>query len=82
MFQRLSSLFFGEVEEVAAELKGENPCVTEADEEGWMMVNLPGESPLPPPKPFQFSQHPPTTTRLEGSFESEGQSHRTFKKSY
>ncbi|CAL8325583.1 unnamed protein product [Merluccius merluccius] len=41
MFQRLSSLFFGEVEEVAAELKGENPCVTEADEEGWMMVNLP-----------------------------------------
>ncbi|KAK0130772.1 Tumor protein p53-inducible nuclear protein 2 [Merluccius polli] len=44
MFQRLSSLFFGEVEEVAAELKGENPCVTEADEEGWMMVNLPVEA--------------------------------------
>lgn len=41
MFQRLSSLFFGEVEEVAAELKGPNPCVTEADEEGWMLVNLP-----------------------------------------
>lgn len=35
---------FGEVEEVAAELKGPNPCVTEADEEGWMLVNLPGES--------------------------------------
>lgn len=45
MFQRLSSLFFGEVQEVAAELKGPNPCVTEADEEGWMLVNLPGESP-------------------------------------
>ncbi|XP_071398612.1 tumor protein p53-inducible nuclear protein 2 isoform X1 [Centroberyx affinis] len=44
MFQRLSSLFFGEVEEVAAELKGPNPCVTEADEEGWMLVNLPGEA--------------------------------------
>ncbi|XP_059905361.1 tumor protein p53-inducible nuclear protein 1 isoform X1 [Gadus macrocephalus] len=44
MFQRLSSLFFGEVEEVAAELKGENPCVTEADEEGWMLVNLPVEA--------------------------------------
>lgn len=43
MFQRLSSLLFGEVEEVAAELKGPNPCVTEADEEGWMIVNLPGE---------------------------------------
>ena len=43
MFQRLSSLLFGEVEEVAAELKGPNPCVTEADEEGWMLVNLPGE---------------------------------------
>ncbi|XP_068996381.1 tumor protein p53-inducible nuclear protein 2 isoform X2 [Embiotoca jacksoni] len=44
MFQRLSNLLFGEVEEVAAELKGPNPCVTEADEEGWMLVNLPEES--------------------------------------
>ncbi|XP_063319836.1 uncharacterized protein LOC134618395 isoform X1 [Pelmatolapia mariae] len=44
MFQRLSNLLFGEVEEVAAELKGPNPCVTEADEEGWMIVNLPEES--------------------------------------
>ncbi|KAF7659920.1 hypothetical protein LDENG_00291160 [Lucifuga dentata] len=44
MFQRLTSLLFGEVEEVAAELKGPNPCVTEADEEGWMLVNLPGET--------------------------------------
>ncbi|XP_058498933.1 tumor protein p53-inducible nuclear protein 2 isoform X2 [Solea solea] len=44
MFQRLSNLLFGEVEEVAAELKGPNPCVTEADEEGWMLVNLPGGS--------------------------------------
>lgn len=44
MFQRLSNLLFGEVEEVAVELKGPNPCVTEADEEGWMLVNLPGES--------------------------------------
>lgn len=41
MFQRLSNLLFGEVEEVEAELKGPNPCVTEADEEGWMLVNLP-----------------------------------------
>ncbi|XP_068607694.1 tumor protein p53-inducible nuclear protein 2 [Brachionichthys hirsutus] len=44
MFQRLSNLLFGEVEEVAAELKGPNPCVTEADEEGWMLVNLPENS--------------------------------------
>ncbi|KAM6976487.1 uncharacterized protein tp53inp2b isoform 1-T1 [Aplochiton taeniatus] len=44
MFQRLSSMLFGEVEEVAAELKGPNPCVTEADEEGWMLVNLPEEA--------------------------------------
>ncbi|KAM8829517.1 uncharacterized protein tp53inp2b isoform 1-T5 [Synchiropus picturatus] len=43
MFQRLSNLLFGEVEEVAAELNGPKPCVTEADEEGWMLVNLPGE---------------------------------------
>ncbi|XP_020785408.1 tumor protein p53-inducible nuclear protein 2 isoform X3 [Boleophthalmus pectinirostris] len=41
MFQRLSNLLFGEVEEVAAEINGPNPCVTEADEEGWMIVNLP-----------------------------------------
>ncbi|XP_029993764.1 tumor protein p53-inducible nuclear protein 2 isoform X3 [Sphaeramia orbicularis] len=44
MFQRLSNLLFGEVEEVAAELKGPNPCVTEADEEGWMIVNLPADA--------------------------------------
>ncbi|XP_029291495.1 tumor protein p53-inducible nuclear protein 2 isoform X2 [Cottoperca gobio] len=44
MFQRLSNMLFGEVEEVAAELKGPNPCVTEADEEGWMLVNLPEQS--------------------------------------
>ncbi|XP_061591978.1 uncharacterized protein LOC133457106 isoform X1 [Cololabis saira] len=44
MFQRISNLLFGEVEEVAAELKGPNPCVTEADEEGWMLVNLPEEA--------------------------------------
>ncbi|XP_056130561.1 tumor protein p53-inducible nuclear protein 2 isoform X2 [Lampris incognitus] len=44
MFQRLSSLFFGEVQEAAAELKGPNPCVTDADEEGWMLVNLPAEA--------------------------------------
>lgn len=44
MFQRLSNLLFGEVEEVAAELKGPGPCVTDADEEGWMLVSLTGES--------------------------------------
>lgn len=44
MFQRLTNLFFGEVEEVAAELNGPKPCMTEADEEGWMIVNLPGKS--------------------------------------
>ncbi|KAG9269892.1 tumor protein p53-inducible nuclear protein 2-like [Astyanax mexicanus] len=42
MFQRLSNLLFGEVEEVSAELNGPKPCVTEADEEGWLLVNLPG----------------------------------------
>jgi len=44
MFQRLSSLLFGEVEEVAAELKGPGARVTEADEDGWLLVHLPGES--------------------------------------
>lgn len=29
---------------MAAELKGDKPCMTEADEEGWMIVNLPGKS--------------------------------------
>ncbi|XP_035236559.1 tumor protein p53-inducible nuclear protein 2 isoform X1 [Anguilla anguilla] len=43
MFQRLSSLFFGEVEDASTDLKGPKPCVTEADEEGWLLVNLPGE---------------------------------------
>ncbi|XP_063064425.1 uncharacterized protein LOC134456797 isoform X2 [Engraulis encrasicolus] len=43
MFQRLSSLLFGEVEDVSAELRGPNPCVSDADEEGWLLVSLPGE---------------------------------------
>ncbi|XP_051517509.1 tumor protein p53-inducible nuclear protein 2-like isoform X2 [Myxocyprinus asiaticus] len=43
MFQRISSLFFGSMEEGTPELKGPKPCVTEADEEGWLLVNLPGE---------------------------------------
>ncbi|XP_021325548.2 tumor protein p53-inducible nuclear protein 2 isoform X1 [Danio rerio] len=43
MFQALSSLFFGSVDDVTPELKGPKPCVTEADEEGWLLVNLPGE---------------------------------------
>ncbi|XP_017553701.1 tumor protein p53-inducible nuclear protein 2 isoform X1 [Pygocentrus nattereri] len=42
MFQRLSNLLFGEVEDVSAELNGPKPCVTEADDEGWLLVNLPG----------------------------------------
>lgn len=46
MFQRLSSLLFGEVEDVSAELKGPNPCVSDADEEGWLLVSLPGECQL------------------------------------
>ncbi|XP_051962384.1 tumor protein p53-inducible nuclear protein 2 isoform X2 [Xyrauchen texanus] len=41
MFQRISSLFFGSMEDVTPELKGPKPCVTEADEEGWLLVNLP-----------------------------------------
>ncbi|TRY93995.1 hypothetical protein DNTS_032817 [Danionella cerebrum] len=43
MLQRISSLFFGSAEEVevSSELKGPKPCVTEADEEGWLLVNLP-----------------------------------------
>ncbi|XP_056896016.1 tumor protein p53-inducible nuclear protein 2 isoform X2 [Takifugu flavidus] len=45
MFQRLTNLLFGEVEEVAAEIKGAKPCMTEADEEGWMIVNLPEGAP-------------------------------------
>ncbi|XP_055044123.1 tumor protein p53-inducible nuclear protein 2 isoform X2 [Misgurnus anguillicaudatus] len=41
MFQRLSDLFFGSVEQVTPELSGPKPSVTEADEEGWLLVNLP-----------------------------------------
>ncbi|XP_016317538.1 tumor protein p53-inducible nuclear protein 2-like isoform X2 [Sinocyclocheilus anshuiensis] len=39
MFQRFTSLFFGS-EEVTPDLKGPKPCVSEADEEGWLLVNL------------------------------------------
>ncbi|XP_042607136.1 tumor protein p53-inducible nuclear protein 2-like isoform X3 [Cyprinus carpio] len=40
MFQRLTSLFFGSEEEVTPDLKGPKPCVSEADEEGWLLVSL------------------------------------------
>ncbi|XP_023654619.1 tumor protein p53-inducible nuclear protein 2 isoform X3 [Paramormyrops kingsleyae] len=40
MFQRLSALFFGEVEDVSSDISGPKPCVTDADEEGWLLVNL------------------------------------------
>uniref|UniRef100_A0A8C1TJK6 Tumor protein p53-inducible nuclear protein 2-like n=1 Tax=Cyprinus carpio TaxID=7962 RepID=A0A8C1TJK6_CYPCA len=43
MFQRLTSLFFGSEEEVTPDLKGPKPCVSEADEEGWLLVSLHGE---------------------------------------
>ncbi|XP_073679269.1 tumor protein p53-inducible nuclear protein 2 isoform X2 [Garra rufa] len=46
MFQRISSLFFGSMDEVTPELKGPKPCVSEADEEGWLLVNLHGEDGL------------------------------------
>lgn len=67
MFQRLSNLLFGEVEEVVAELKGPNPCLTEADEEGWMIVNLPGECTLQPHQGAQVDQR-----RVGGSLGSLG----------
>ncbi|KAG7477932.1 hypothetical protein MATL_G00074800 [Megalops atlanticus] len=41
MFQRLSSLFFGEVEEASKELKTPKPSVLEADEEGWLLISMP-----------------------------------------
>ncbi|XP_030623279.1 tumor protein p53-inducible nuclear protein 2 isoform X2 [Chanos chanos] len=57
MFQRLSSFFFGEEEEASAELKGPKPCVTEADEEGWLLVNLPGEDGVEVPSIAQSLPH-------------------------
>ncbi|KAK3519319.1 hypothetical protein QTP70_024523 [Hemibagrus guttatus] len=44
MFQRLSNLLFGAVEDVSAELNGPKPCVTEVDDEGWLLVSVPGDS--------------------------------------
>ncbi|KAK1156168.1 tumor protein p53-inducible nuclear protein 2-like isoform X1 [Acipenser oxyrinchus oxyrinchus] len=41
MFQRLTSLFFGEGEEVTNGCEGPKPSVADADEEGWLLVNLP-----------------------------------------
>ncbi|KAJ8259170.1 hypothetical protein COCON_G00181820 [Conger conger] len=41
MFQRISSLFFGEVEDSSKDLKEPKPCILEADEEGWLLVSIP-----------------------------------------
>ncbi|XP_048838645.1 tumor protein p53-inducible nuclear protein 2 isoform X2 [Brienomyrus brachyistius] len=43
MLQRLSTLLFGEVEDASTDISGPKPCVMDADEEGWLLVNLPGE---------------------------------------
>lgn len=68
MFQRLSNLLFGEVEEVAAELKGPNPCVTEADEEGWMLVNLPeGATAEASPMEDLLIEHPSMSVYVSSS---------------
>ncbi|XP_046725511.1 tumor protein p53-inducible nuclear protein 2 isoform X4 [Silurus meridionalis] len=45
MFQRLSNLLFGAVENVSAELNGPKPCVTEVDDEGWLLVSVPEGAP-------------------------------------
>ncbi|XP_058265640.1 tumor protein p53-inducible nuclear protein 2 isoform X4 [Hemibagrus wyckioides] len=45
MFQRLSNLLFGAVEDVSAELNGPKPCVTEVDDEGWLLVSVPEGAP-------------------------------------
>ncbi|KAI5095484.1 tumor protein p53-inducible nuclear protein 2 isoform X3, partial [Silurus meridionalis] len=47
MFQRLSNLLFGAVENVSAELNGPKPCVTEVDDEGWLLVSVPGGANAP-----------------------------------
>lgn len=41
MFQRISSLFFGEVEDSSKDFKGPKPSILEADEEGWLLVSMP-----------------------------------------
>ncbi|XP_048838647.1 tumor protein p53-inducible nuclear protein 2 isoform X3 [Brienomyrus brachyistius] len=41
MLQRLSTLLFGEVEDASTDISGPKPCVMDADEEGWLLVNLP-----------------------------------------
>ncbi|XP_066558534.1 tumor protein p53-inducible nuclear protein 2 isoform X3 [Amia ocellicauda] len=58
MFQRLTSLFFGEVEDVTTECKGPKPCVSDADEEGWLLVNLPGATPEASPMEDLLIEHP------------------------
>ncbi|MCJ8741352.1 hypothetical protein PDJAM_G00069640 [Pangasius djambal] len=45
MFQRISNLLFGAVEDVSAELNGPKPCVTEVDDEGWLLVSVPEGAP-------------------------------------
>ncbi|XP_041112584.1 tumor protein p53-inducible nuclear protein 2-like isoform X3 [Polyodon spathula] len=45
MFQRLASLFFGEGEEVTNGCEGPKPSMADADEEGWLLINLPGSTP-------------------------------------
>lgn len=59
MFQRLTSLFFGEGEEVTNGCEGPKPSVADADEEGWLLVNLPeGSTPETSPMEDLLIEHP------------------------
>ncbi|MBN3311443.1 T53I2 protein, partial [Atractosteus spatula] len=59
MFQRLTSLFFGEVEEVYKECSGPKPCISEADEDDWLLVSLPeGSTPEASPMEDLLIEHP------------------------
>ncbi|KAJ8412240.1 hypothetical protein AAFF_G00145070 [Aldrovandia affinis] len=46
MFQRISRLLFGEVEDTSKDLKGPKPSVLEAEEEGWLLVSITESNPL------------------------------------
>ncbi|XP_062871050.1 tumor protein p53-inducible nuclear protein 2 isoform X4 [Trichomycterus rosablanca] len=68
MFQRLSNLLFGEVEDVSAEVNGPKPCVTEADEEGWLLVSVPeGATAEASPMEDLLIEHPSMSVYVSSS---------------
>ncbi|KAG2461317.1 tumor protein p53-inducible nuclear protein 2 isoform X2 [Polypterus senegalus] len=71
MFQRLSSLFFGSLDQTPEGSAEPKPSVSDADEDGWLLVNLPeGATPESSPLEDLLIEHPSMSVYMESGIQS------------